>query len=166
MGIKGKLSNYWLKSELKKIKRTNKAFVNINQANTLGLIWQEGDMSAVNALEKALVLRNIKVKKLCYSETEREITFTAKDFSFLGKPKTELLHRFTVQPFDILIDITRSTKYEVKAIRALSKARFKVGSSTEDVSYLDLNIQIDEKDSAEYLVEQILFYLEVIKNAQ
>ncbi|MFV0522263.1 MAG: DUF6913 domain-containing protein [Mangrovibacterium sp.] len=166
MTIKEKLlNNTWLKSELKKKNRL-KSFVNINNAATIGLIWQNEDIEATTYLIELLQNRNIVIEKLCFANTPGEMVFSKKDFSFFGRPKSDIVKEFINKPFDILIDITKDSTFEIKVIRALSKAKFKVGSSVSDSNYLDLNIQIKGGAKSMYLVEQILFYLEAINNVK
>ncbi|MFV0553575.1 MAG: DUF6913 domain-containing protein [Mangrovibacterium sp.] len=164
MDIRERLLNRWLRLELKRAKPREKCFVNINQAQTIGVIWQEGDVRVLDFLEKEARKRRIKVQKLCYSPEPREIAFTAKDFSFWGKPQNELITTFVAQKFDILFDVTRDVAQPIKVVRALSRAKFKVGSLIEDPEYLDLNIQVDSDVDSVFMAEQMLYYLEVINN--
>ncbi|MFV0289869.1 MAG: DUF6913 domain-containing protein [Mangrovibacterium sp.] len=165
MKLKDILSNSWLKSELKKQHRS-KEFVNIKQASSLGIIWQQKDLQSIIYFKELIGGRNICIKELCLSEEKTEYTYSRKDFSFLGKPKKQILNHFVNEKLDILLDFTRSSAYEVRAIVALSNAKFKVGSSGVDSSYFDLNIQITDKADLKYLIEQTLFYLEVINNSK
>lgn len=165
MKIREKLSNRWLRKELKK-KTREKNFVNINHAHTLGLIWQEGEEHLVDYLMKLIANSSIKVSKICHSNLASAEVFTKKDYNFWGKPTSQQVKNFIAEPFDILIDLTRNENYEVKATRALSNAKLKVGSSLEELNFLDLNIQVNAEVDSKYLVEQMFFYLSVINNAK
>lgn len=168
MKLKEEISNRWLQAKLKGKLRPTKNFVNINQAKFVGLIWQEEDLHAIDYLLEMFQILEIKVEKIRFTDNvnDKEGTFTKKDFKFLGNPKKEELKAFIATPFDILFDITRKSGREIKIVRALSEARFKVGSSNEELNYLDFNIQLTENADAKFLAEQLLFYLEVINNAK
>ncbi len=146
---------------VKSRKRTKK-FINLNQAQTVGIIWYENDRAAFEMLKKYLKEHDIQFRDLCYSEANREITFSDNDFSLFGTPKAQSVTEFVEQKFDILIDISLADSLAVQIVRALSMASFKTGWSLATPDFFDFSIDVSQRREAYYLAEQLIYYLNEI----
>jgi hypothetical protein len=70
--------------------------------------------------------------------------------------------QFIQEPFDILIDLTIFKTIALQYILVHSFSAFKVGWQGIETNYYDLNIDVSEKPQCQYLLEQIIYYLENI----
>ncbi len=165
MSLKEKLAGWRLRSKLKKRTRV-KDFININDAVSVGIIWREGDGDAYKLLQEELQKRKIKHEAICYSDISRDITFSRNDFSLFGKPKSPKIISFLARRFDILIDISQVECIELDIIRALSFSTFKVGCVKEANEYLDFNLVLKKGNTAKFLAEQMIHYLDVINKKE
>lgn len=165
MGLKDKLVNKRLSTLVQGIRRQRK-FVNLNTAQTAGILWHANDEVAFEQLKQVLNENNIRWRDLCLvdrkqSESEREIA--KSDFSFLGEPRKKVVLDFTRDAFDLFIDISLSNRPAAQYIRAMSVACMKVGWSDVKQDYFDLALNVSQQPNATYLVEQITHYLGEIK---
>lgn len=161
MGLKGKLV-YWRLERIDKSKKRSKKFVNLNKAKYVGIIWNENDRAAYEMLKKYLQDHKIQNKDICYSSEAREITFSSKDFSFMGKPKNQAVIDFINEQFDLLIDISLSDTLPVQIVRAMSAANFKTGWSMATPNFFDFCVDVSKRRDAYYLAEQLIHYLNEI----
>ena len=79
-----------------------------------------------------------------------------------GRPKSNSIVQFEQEKFDILIDLSISKTIALQYILVHSSAQFKVGWHGTEVNYYDLNIDVSERPQCQYLLEQIIYYLENI----
>ncbi len=165
MAIKEKLSSWKLRSINDK-ERANKNFVNINNAVNIGIIWSDDDKEIFEILSKNLSHRTINTDDILFSKHNGEQTFSSKDFSLFGNPKTDLLNKFIDKQYDILIDISSTENTYIQIIRALSKAKFRVSCQKPDNKYLDFNIEIKDASNKTLAIQQMLHYLEVINKTR
>lgn len=146
--------------------RRQRKFVNLDTAQTAGILWNSKDEAAFEQLKKVLNEKNIRWKDLCLvdlkkSESDKEIA--KSDFSFWGVPKKESVLEFTRVAFDLFIDISLSDGAPAQYIRAMSVATMKVGWSNLKPDYFDLSMNVGHQADATYLVQQITHYLKEIK---
>ncbi len=161
MGLKSKLV-YWRLGSIEKSRKRSKIFVNLNKANSVGIIWNENDRAAFEMLKKYLQDHQIRHKAICYSTESREITFSNRDFSFFGTPKNPAVTEFINEKFDLLIDISLSDKLPVLIVRAMSAATFKAGWSLATPDFFDFSVDVSKRRDAYYLAEQLIHYLNEI----
>ncbi|WP_372772019.1 hypothetical protein [Mangrovibacterium sp.] len=162
MGLKNRLI-CWQLGRVEKSRTRSKKFINLENAQSVGILWNENDRAGFELLKKYLDKRKINSKDLCYSTEARQITFSKKDFSFLGTPKSPAVIEFIDERFDMLFDISLSDSMPVLVVRAMSLASFKTGWSSANPNYLDLNIDVSQRKEASFLVEQLIHYLTEIK---
>lgn len=166
MGIKDQLFYWQLNKRLKLLKR-NKHFINLDSALSAAIIWNCGDRAAFDTLTKELSKRQIKITDMCFSPGS-SVGNTANliskdDFNYWGMPKSENLINFIHREFDLLIDISLNNTNQAQVTRALSKARFKVGWVDNESDYFDFSIDISLQKEPSYLVDQLIHYLNEIK---
>ena len=168
MSLKSKLANRILNSKLGLVVRDKKV-VNLDSADTVGILWEIDQRDAFITVENELYLAGIKTTGLCYFPFKKAVIpeeingFSRKQTSWwLEIPKTELAEDFIHQKFDILVDLTGQKSFPLVYITALSEATFKVGFAGSSTNYFDLNIEFQEQPQSVQLAEQILYYLKRI----
>jgi len=168
MGLKSKLANRVLSSRLGSVSREKKV-VNLDEANSVGILWEIDQRDAYIKIENELYLAGIKQTGLCYFPLRKAVIleeingFSRKQTSWwLEIPKTQLVEDFIHQKFDILIDLTGQKSFPMVYATALSEATFKIGYAGSSTNYFDLNIEFQDKPETSQLAEQILYYLKRI----
>ena len=165
MGIKDQLVNWQVNRRIKSLKRTKK-FFNLESAKTAGIIFNCEDRAAVERLKRTLSQKQIRCTDLCFiagSADNLANCISEHDFSFWGMPKSDKLIGFLNSPFDLLIDISMSSRREAQVIRALSMASFKTGWSDAKPDFFDLSIDVSKRRESGFLVDQITHYLTEIQ---
>ncbi len=166
MGLKDRLFYWQLNNRLKTLKR-KKRFINLDSAETAGIIWNCGDRTAFESLKKALISKQIKITEFCFSQgssADNTANIISKDdFNRWGIPKSDNLNEFLNKEFDLFIDISMSSSNMAQVIRALSKASFKIGWADVEPNYFDFSIDISIRREPSYLIEQMVHYLNEIK---
>lgn len=173
--IKCKIGHFYLNKRLKKLKRHVKAH-NFKTAKTAGIIFNSPDEKSFEVIKeflsflsenelKVIALGYIPSKKVPENYLMRKgINFYSKsDLNWYFKPKNETVNQFANQEFDILFDLSIKNYFTVNYVGLLSKAQFKVGKQSDN-AYQDLLIDIKENNTVEYLIDQIKYYLNLIKN--
>ena len=130
-------------------------------------MWDGNDHSAYESLVAILDQKQIKHTDLCFSNNPRRegpgISITKKDFSYWGTPKNKQVDTFINTEFDLLIDISLSSSVYVQVIRSLSRASLKAGWSGSVPDFFDLSINVSKNPQPQFLVEQLIHYLNEIK---
>ena len=67
------------------------------------------------------------------------------------------------QSFDILIDLSIKKTIPLLYLLINSLAQFKVGWKANDYNFYDLNVDVSGNPECKYLMEQIIYYLDKIK---
>jgi len=168
MGLKSKFANRVLSSKLGSVNREKKV-VNLDEASSVGILWEIDYRDAYIRIENELYLSGIKAVGLCYFPQKKAVIpeeingFSRRDTSrWLEIPKAKQVEDFITQKFDVLIDITGQSCFPIVYATALSEAAFKVGYAGNSINYFDLNIEFQEKPGADQLAGQILYYLKRI----
>ncbi|HKJ43209.1 MAG TPA: hypothetical protein VKA27_14025 [Sunxiuqinia sp.] len=165
MSLKNQFITWRLKRKLASIKRSITP-INLAKVKTAGIIWEIEDQDVFKMLVSQLKEQGVLVRSLCFSDihgsVHGEVMFSPQDFSFFGNIKNREMNDFMDRRFDLLIDISLAKSLEVRYVRALSRASFKVGWSPVQPDYLDLSIDVSHRKEPSYLVEQILHYLSEI----
>ncbi len=89
--------------------------------------------------------------------------FTGKNLTFFLKPVSPFIEDFLNRKFDILFDLNLENSFPLRYIASLSKAGMKVGKYDDHCDYLDFMIKTETKPSMAYLIEQSMFYLNMIR---
>ncbi len=163
MGIKEIYARRKLAKLISKTER-NPVFPNINTVKTVGVIWQPTQKEAFQYLKSYFTREQAIFRGYCVFEEitspyQDSNTLTVKDLDFWGLPKKDKVDDFINIRFEILFNIAFEDNLILDYITALSKAKFKVGSSPKTNNYFDLNINIDENSDSMYVAKQQIFYL-------
>ena len=78
------------------------------------------------------------------------------------RPKKEILERIGARPFDILIDLSQEPSRTLQYMGMAIRADFKVGRFMREGIH-DLTIDTPPQAAPDYLFEQILRYIEMLK---
>ena len=78
------------------------------------------------------------------------------------RPKKEILERISARPFDILIDLSQEPSRTLQYMGMAIRADFKVGRFMREGIH-DLTIDTPSQAAPDYLFEQILRYIEMLK---
>ena len=78
------------------------------------------------------------------------------------RPKKEILERISARPFDILIDLSQEPSRTLQYMGMAIRADFKVGRFMREGIH-DLTIDTPPQAAPDYLFEQILRYIEMLK---
>ena len=80
----------------------------------------------------------------------------------IERPKKEILERISARPFDILIDLSQEPSRTLQYMGMAIRADFKVGRFMREGIH-DLTIDTPPQAAPDYLFEQILRYIEMLK---
>lgn len=164
MGIKSKIAQKLLSSQLGTVTREKKVF-NLDSATSAGILWEIDQRESFDRIEKELRSSGIETTGLCYFPIRNSVIpdeikgFTRKQTTWSEIPKIELAEDFIHQKFDILIDLTGQKHLPIIYLTALSEAAFKIGYAGNGENYFDWNIEFGEQPETSQLAEQILYYL-------
>ena len=168
------IAAYTLKRKLKSLKRFRKV-CNLNDAKSIGILFDGNDYKNfelskrfVNIITKS----DIKVRAMGYVDEddldERYLIipnfefYLRKDLDWRLVPNNQYVQNFMNQHFDILIDLHLDHCFPLDYVAALSMAKFKVGKLKKHMNLYDLSIEIEEDQSVEYLLDQMVYYLKEI----
>ncbi len=142
---------------------------NIETTKLIGAIWHPTQKVAYQFLKEYFNKEQVIFRGFCVFEDDvnphvNSNTLTTNDLTWIKLPKLEKIDDFININFDVLINMSLKQNLVLDYITLLSKAKFKVGSSTNESNYFDLNINIGENRDSMYLVEQQIFYLAQLNN--
>jgi hypothetical protein len=149
--------------------RHNPVLPNVKTTKHIGVIWHPTQKEAYQYLKDYFNKEQVIFRGFCVFEDdvnplENSNTLTTSDLTWIGLPKPEKIDDFTSIRFDLLINMALKQNLVLDYITLLSRAKFKVGSSTDESNYFDLNINIGENHDSMYLAEQQIFYLAQLNN--
>ncbi len=158
--------------------QNQKRFVRIHtmkNSKSIGILWNpadEGSIDSYELLSKILRDKGIRSRGIAHVHSSRELemltTITNSGFihkrnvRWFGRPRSNSGLQFIAEPFDILIDLSIAKTIALQYILVHSSATFKVGWQGVETNYYDLNIDVSERPQCQYLLEQMVHYLENI----
>ncbi|MCY1720868.1 hypothetical protein OU798_10965 [Prolixibacteraceae bacterium Z1-6] len=163
MGFKQKYAYRKLAKMLASQNR-NPVFPALKKHSKVGVIWQPSEKPAVHFLRDHFNKQGAIFRDYCIFDADSNPpveanSLTVVDLNWWGIPKPDKIGEFVEIEFDLLLNIALEPNFAVNYVTALSKARFKIGSSPNDENYFDLNIKIAENQDAMFLAKQQIFYL-------
>lgn len=175
--IRNFFGNYLLSQQIKSLRR-NKQFMNMEEAKTVGILFDATNSDDFSLIKKyILYLREMKkrvkalgffnqkvIPQMAYSKLEYDF-FSLKDLSWNNIPQNVYVKNFTEEEFDILIDLNIHDSFPLKYISAMSKARFKVGKKS-NCNTPDLMIEADSSKGMKYFLRNMDTYLFLINKKQ
>lgn len=85
-----------------------------------------------------------------------------RDFNLFGAPKEEVLHDLQKRHYDLLIDLTQHPSLSLRYLALYARADFKAGLNL-GTGIHDLLISTPPQETPDFLFEQIVKYLKMIK---
>jgi hypothetical protein len=173
--IKDAFGNYFLSMERKSVHR-NKKFMNMEEAKTIGIVFDATDKEDFELVKKyVLYLKEMKKKvkaigffnqkespPMAFSKLEYDF-FSLKDLSWNNIPNSVYVKNFIADEYDILLDLNLNDLFPLRYISSLSKARFKAGKKSEkNNSIFDMMIEMEKGKDLKFYLKNIDTYLFVI----
>jgi len=91
--------------------------------------------------------------------------FNMNDLNSFLIPKTDFINGFIDSEPEVLLDLSFSSSFVIKYIVGLSRAKMKIGNTDEiKSSFYDLMLQIEDESDVNHFLEQVKYYLSVIKS--
>ena len=153
--------------------RPHRAITNLSDAQTVGVIYDSSDPDNDITITKfAEMLRNKgkKVDIIAYINDKKIdhkgdiAVFNPSAVNWYGIPLDERVAAFCSKPFDLLICAMPRESKPLEYIAYLSKAKYRVGPFDEQKTYCyDLMIQMGTRTSLDYLLQQMVYFLDKIK---
>lgn len=163
--------NYRLKSFSRK-----KGTYNLDNAKLIGVVFNATDQKTyeiARSFIKYIMAGKIKVEAVGYINSAEVLDFysyqtgvtffSKKNLNWFKKPKGTQVNEFIEKEFDMLIDLTINSDFPLRYISTLSKAKFKIGRLVQNQEHLDFMIDTSKNNTSIFLVEQINYYLSLIK---
>jgi hypothetical protein len=138
--------------------------VNLKSAHTVGLLFRADDPNTRKlVLQYAERLREQgkQTRLLGYLdklEEGQELAFkcfSRKDLDWAYRPKRAVVKEFREQPLDLLIHLSLKPTLYAEYICALSKAKLRIGPSTENTYAYDLMIDLPSSARLQDFIEQM-----------
>lgn len=177
--IRNLAGNYFLSGEVKELRR-NKMFVNMQDAKTVGIVFNATDKGDFDLVKKYITyLKEMKkrVKAIgyydqkstpesAYSKLEYDF-FCQKDLTWYNAPNSVYVKNFIADQYDILLDLNLEDLFPLRYISSLSKASFKVGKKSDRNNYIfDLMIETVKGKGLKDFLKNIDTYLFIINKKQ
>lgn len=154
-----------LKQQLRhKGKSKGRGAVNLNNASSIGILFDASELAdreAVLQYAEQLRKRGKRVSLLGYFDDATDSNsfafkfFTRKQMDWALRPNNEEARDFIAQEFDLLLNIDPISKIHTEYIAALSKAKLRVGPSTEHTYCYDLMIDTTARAGLRPFIEQM-----------
>ncbi len=91
--------------------------------------------------------------------------FNMNDLNAFLIPKSDFVRGFMDSNPDLLLDLSFSSSFVIKYILALSHAKMKIGNPDESKkAFYDLILSVEDEQDKVHFVEQMKYYLNVIKS--
>lgn len=173
--IKNIFGNYHLNQQAKLVHR-NKTFLNIADVKTIGILFDAGSKEEFELVKKYVnYLRDMKkrvkaigffnqktIPPLTYSKLEFDF-FSQKELNWQNCPNSIYVKNFIADSYDLLLDLNIQDLFPLRYIATLSKARFKVGRTSErNTAIFDLMINIDQSKNLKFFLRNVDEYLFLI----
>lgn len=172
------IGNFFLKKELKKLKREKKNS-SLETSKFIGILYEykdDKDFEVVDNLIHELQALKKEVKVLAYISNSNLLEyipqklsvdfFQLNDLTWYLSPKSTYVTRFVNTNFDILIDLNVNNLLPLKYVSVTSRAHYKVGIYQEEMKEtLDLLIKSKNKTNIKELIQEMLHYLSLLKTA-
>lgn len=173
--IKNAVGSYFLSLEIKYLHR-NKTFINMEDAKTIGILFDATDPVDFDLVKKyILYLKDMKKRvkaigfynqkqtpPMAYSKLEYDF-FTTKDLNWYNFPDNIYVKNFIDEDYDILLDLNIYDSFPLRYISSVSNAKFKVGkSSGKNSATFDMMVAFDPSKGLKYFLRNIDTYLFII----
>lgn len=156
-------------------RQVERSSLSLDQAKSIGILFdgtKPDDREIVLNYAKKLKGQGKKVKLIAYfdnnlkSENFTYWHFNKKQLDWALRPKSKNAEEFAQRPFDLLINLSRNAIAPLEYISAISKARFRVGPSTEKTFCYDLMIEHNSNQDLRVFLQQVVHYLKNMQSDQ
>lgn len=164
----------------------DKRFVNYAKAQTILILFESNyneKNPEIRLIQKALVDDNKKVTLLAYVDKKSSDSailpnyriLHQNDFTWFGKPKSEIINYINELKYDIVIDLTLNEVIPLLYILSYVNASFKTGVRKKLENHYDFTLDIDSylnsqaedgesnEIDATFIYNNLIFYLKNIK---
>src|SRR5690554_4167723 len=129
------------------------------------VLWQPMQEQAFKYLHNYFLHSQVIFRNLCIYRREAILAastniITPKDLNWMGFPKEGVADEFIKSEYDLLLNIALEQSPVLHYLTAFSRAHFKIGWTSTEPNFFDLNIQINNRNDALYLAQQQIYYLE------
>ena len=176
-GIKQTIGNVVLERNISRLER-DKKLVSLSDARNVGIVYLVSNQGIFNKVK--LLIRKLNspyrqvvalgfvnrdsIPDYCVAANSGYY-FDKKDLNWYGAPKNDYVKEFLNKEFDVIIDLTLEDVYVLQYIIALSKSKLKVGRFSKSMQkHYDLMIKNDNDVLSDEYIDQILYYLNILKN--
>jgi len=148
---------------------------NLNDAKTIGIIYDSSNPNhdvSVTKFSETLrgkgktveILGFLNDKKIDHKEDI--LIFNLNDVNWYGIPNSKRVDDFCNKEFDLLLCLFSEEVLPLEYIAFFSKAKYRVGAfDATKTSFYDLMIKTDIKKDMNYLIQQMIHFLNNIKYA-
>ncbi|MCB0572659.1 MAG: hypothetical protein KDC66_22985 [Phaeodactylibacter sp.] len=145
-----------------------KGAVNLKNASSIGILFDAtslADRDDILHYAEQLRKRNKRISLLGFFNDATDSDnypfkfFNRKQMDWALRPNSEDVREFIAQDFDLLLNIDPVSKVHSEYIAALSKAKLRVGPSTEHTYCYDLMIDTSAGAGLQPFIEQMEFLL-------
>jgi uncharacterized protein YdaT len=175
MNIIESIREYFYQRALKQSSdsRPKRSIINLEDAKTIGIIYDSTEPDndiIVTKFSEMLRNKGKTIEVIAYLHDKKidhkaDINiFNRKAVNWYGVPTDERVKEYCDKNFDLLICAMTSENKPLEYMASTSKAKYRVGPFAEDkTKFYDLMIQIDGKRDLNYLLQQMVHFLENIK---
>jgi len=162
-----KLHEHFLEKELKNHHNSH-ASIDFDDAKSVGILFDGTlltDREAIQKFARKLKSQGKEVKMLAYVDGDQKDGdfvfphFTKKEVDWTLRPKSQKALEFAEHRFDILINLAANGVIPLEYIAALSKAKFRVGPSTDKIYCYELMIDTSKQTDTLSFLHQVTFFL-------
>lgn len=150
---------------------TRQSAVDNNKIKTVGVLLNTSEFHEFEVFRvyfKELGLTSPQHKVVAFTLDDKlehnqwNTHFSPKDIGWKGTIKNQELINFVNTPYDMLICFFKNPVLQLNLVTAMSKAKLKVGISTEDERLYDLIIDVNLKD-INIFKQELKKYLNILK---
>jgi hypothetical protein len=173
--IRQGIGHYFYRKDVAKVRR-NRKIQNLNNAKTIGLIYDASDEKLHNVVcdfvkyfqENMKIVKAIgyvsysRLPHYCFPKLSFDY-FTRKDLNWYFKPTPQRVQDFINEEYDIVIDLTMKDNFALQYIAGLSHGKFKVGRYSNKYSGIyDFMLDVDENITLEKFIKESIHYLSIL----
>lgn len=171
LDLKRKYINWQIKKFVKKQKR-EKDFVNWDEAESVLILLSAADLNSnfLTSVFERMEGKNVQIwcfkegKELPKFENDLVTIFNSKSVSFFQKPNKIIISKYLSNKADLLLDLTVQEVLPLKYLVGISPTPCRCGLKKEDYEIYDFKMDISGRVTSLELLDQILYYLKMIKS--
>jgi hypothetical protein len=166
-----------LKRKLKSIRR-EKRYYSWDDFTSIGILTRmesEDDFRQIKTIASQLKKSGKEVQVIAYIPDKVIPSylvssgigyfFNMNDLNSFLIPKSDFIQGFIQSRPDVLLDLSFSSSFVIKYIVGLSHAKMKIGNTNKTKAmFYDLMIQIEDESDVNHFLDQVKYYLNVVKS--